>query len=468
MEIKVTEGDIVWSYLAQFFNLATGLITLPLILKLMTAEEIGFNYILISINSIVALFDMGFSGQFSRYLTYIFSGAQKIQKDGIAEGYSDQINEHLLACTIATAKRIYLIISIIASIFLLTLGTMYVYDVTKQFTLIPNTMAIWAVFAVSSFFNIYFLYYNAFLQGRGLIKATKQAQVYSRIIQLAITFAMLLAGCGLLSVVVANLIAPFAFRYFAYKKFFTADIKFILDNKTITASDIRDVFNKLLYNAKKMGVIGILSSAIGYASTLVIGKYMSLSDVGSFGLMVQLTGIVSGVATIHFFSIVPKLASLMVKKDIDGLRRNFGLSMFFFITIMALGMIAMLIMPPVFRYFNFNTQLPAYYIIILYYIYKFFEQNQSLYSQMFLVENDLRFFPCAVWTGIISFIVLWGSLYLGYGLLGVVLAQCLPLYAYAAWIWPIEATKKYGINTIQDIVVEPVKQIKQIIYARYI
>ena len=141
--------------------------------------------------------------------------------------------------------------------------------------------------------------------------------------------------------------------------------------------------------------------------------------------------------------------------------------MFFFITIMALGMIAMLIMPPVFRYFNFNTQLPAYYIIILYYIYKFFEQNQSLYSQLFLVENDLRFFPCAVWTGIISFIALWGSLYLGYGLLGVVLAQCLPLYAYAAWIWPIEATKKYDINTIQDIVVEPVKKIKQIIYARH-
>ena len=468
MEIKVTKGDIVWSYLAQFFNLATGLITLPLILKLLSAEEVGFNYILISINSIVVLFDMGFSGQFSRYLTYIFSGAQKIQKEGIAEEYSERMNERLLACTIATARRIYLIISLVASVFLLSFGSWYVYDVTDHFKLIPDALSIWIVFALSSFFNIYFLYYNAFLQGRGLVKESKQAAVYSKIVQLAVTFAMLFAGFGLLAVVVANLIAPFAFRIYAHKKFFSEDIKTVLSRYKIESSEIKEVFNILLYNAKKMGVIGILGSAIGYASTLVIGKYMSLSDVGSFGLMVQLTGIVSGVATIHFFSIVPKLASLMVKKDIDGLRRNFGLSMFFFITIMALGMIAMLIMPPVFRYFNFNTQLPAYYIIILYYIYKFFEQNQSLYSQMFLVENDLRFFPCAVWTGIISFIALWGSLYLGYGLLGVVLAQCLPLYAYAAWIWPIEATKKYGINTIQDIVVEPVKQIKQIIYARYL
>lgn len=468
MEIQVAKKDIIWSYLAQFFNLATGLITLPVILKMLTAEEVGFNYILISINSIVALFDMGFSGQFSRYLTYIFSGAQKIQKEGIAEDYGDQINEHLLACTIVTAKRIYIIISIIASVFLLTLGTLYVYDVTEKFTLIPGALTIWGIFAISSFFNIYFLYYNAFLQGRGLIKATKQAQVYSRIIQLIITFAMLIAGCGLLSVVVANLIAPFAFRYYASKKFFTEEVKSILDSHSVAANEIKEVFSTLLYNAKKMGVIGILSSAIGYASTLVIGKYMSLSDVGSYGLMVQLTGIISGVATIHFYSIVPKLASLMVKKKFSALRNNFGLSMFFFYAIMIIGGVATAAMPPIFKYLNFNTQLPAYHILIMYYIYKILEQNQSLYSQLFLIENDLRFYTCAVWTGIISFASLWCSLYLGYGLVGVVMSQCIPLYAYAAWKWPLEATRKYDIHAIQDIIVEPVKQTKNIIYARHI
>lgn len=467
MDIRISKKDIIWSYLAQFFNLATGLITLPLILKLLSADEVGFNYILISINSIVALFDMGFSGQFSRYLTYIFSGAQKIQKEGIAEDYSDKINEHLLACTITTARRIYLIISIVATIFLLTFGTWYAYEVTEHFTLIQNAFSIWGIFALSSFFSIYFLYYNAFLQGRGLIKATKQAQVYSRIIQLIITFAMLIAGCGLLSVVVANLIAPFAFRYYAHKKFFTDEIKSIIARHSVSSDEIKDVFNILLFNAKKMGVIGILSSAIGYASTLVIGKYMSLSDVGSYGLMVQLTGIVSGVATIHFFSVVPKLASLMVKKDMIALRSNFGLSMFFFIAIMTLGFVAILLMPLVFRYFDFNTQLPCFTILITYYIYKIFEQNQSLYSQLFLVENDFRFYPCAVSTGIISFVSLWCSLYLGYGLIGVVLSQCIPLYAYAAWKWPVEATKKYGIHTIQDIVVEPINQVKDILYARH-
>ena len=463
MDIKVTKADVIWSYLAQFFNLATGLITLPLILSLLSAEEVGLNYILISINSIVVLFDMGFSGQFSRYLTYIFSGAQKIQKEGIAEEYSDQMNEHLLACTIATAKRIYLYISLIASACMLIFGTWYVYDVTDHFTLVQGALNIWLLFALSSFFNIYFLYYNAFLEGRGLVKATKQAAVYSRIVQLAITFVMLFAGCGLLSVVVANLIAPFVFRYYAYKRFYTEEIKSILSRYNVTAKEIKEVFSILLYNAKKIGVIGILSSAIGYASTLVIGKYMSLADVGSYGLMVHLTGIISSLAGLYFFSILPKFASLMVKKDSIEIRKNFGLTMFFFISIMTLGLLAMAIMPTIFKFFSFKTQLPAYYIIFIYYFYKVFEQNQSIYSHLFLVENDLRFYPSAVCCGITQFLLLWSSLYFGYGLLGVVLAQSIPLYAYPAWKWPIDATRVYGIKTIQDILIEPVKQVKHII-----
>ena len=464
MEIKVSKKDVVWSYVAQFFNLATGLITLPLILKLLSADEVGFNYILISINSIVVLFDLGFSGQFSRYLTYIFSGAQKIQKEGISQEYSESINEHLLASIIKTAKRIYLIVSIIASFFLLTLGTWYVYSVTEGFSLVGNAVLVWCVFCLSSFFNIYYLYFNAFLQGRGLIKENKQAQVYSRVVQITITFILLIAGYGLLSVVVANLIAPFVFRFFAYKRFYTSDIKIILVNNIIQKNEIREVFSILWFNAKKMGIIGILSSALGYASTLVIGSYLSLADVASYGLLVQLTGVVVGVATIHFFSIVPKLSSLMVKKDYVEMRRHFGLSMFFFYIIIITGAIAMFSAVPLLKWLNFDTQLPPYMIVSIYYVYKVNEQNQSLFSQLFLINNDLRFYPCAVWTGIISFASLWLSLYVGLGLLGVVLSQSIPLYAYAAWKWPMESMKKYNIRVRKDFVLHPVYFIKNLIY----
>ena len=87
MEIKVQKRDVIWSYLAQFFNLGVGFITLPAILKMLSADEVGLNYILISISSVIVLFDMGFSSQFSKNITYVLSGAQTIEKEGISSDY---------------------------------------------------------------------------------------------------------------------------------------------------------------------------------------------------------------------------------------------------------------------------------------------------------------------------------------------------------------------------------------------
>ena len=76
-EISVTKKDIIWGYLAQFFLVASGLITLPLVLNILSAEEIGMNYLMLTIGSLVSLLDFGFAPQFGRNITYIFSGAQK-------------------------------------------------------------------------------------------------------------------------------------------------------------------------------------------------------------------------------------------------------------------------------------------------------------------------------------------------------------------------------------------------------
>lgn len=165
MEIKVQKRDVIWSYLAQFFNLGVGFITLPAILKMLSADEVGLNYILISISSVIVLFDMGFSSQFSKNITYVLSGAQTIEKEGISSDYKDTINAQLLTCVLATAKSIYKRISWIAMLPLLTVGSCYVWKVTDNGTSIDNIVPIWGVFCASSFFNLYFLYYNSFLQG---------------------------------------------------------------------------------------------------------------------------------------------------------------------------------------------------------------------------------------------------------------------------------------------------------------
>ena len=462
MEIKISKFDIIWSYAAQFFNLGTGFISLPLILKLLSADEVGLNYILLSINSIIALFDMGFSAQFARNITYVLSGAQEIRTEGIASEYKSTINEPLYATIIMAAKSLYRKISMLVLIPLLTVGSYYIWKITDGFEAITYSLPIWIIFCLSCYFNLLFLYLNAFLLGKGMVMESKKAQVYSRIIQLAILFTMLMMGCGLISVVIANLISPFVFRYYAQRKFFDAQTKKIITTHRVKKKEKQDVFWIIFYNAKKMGIIGIFASVIGYASTLIIGAFLSLSEVASYGLMVQLIGIIAGISITVFTSLSPEIGSMMIQQNNERVKKLFGSSLAVFYIVQLMGLIVILLLPPIFEYFRFNAQLPVYSILITYYIYKFLEQNQSLYSTLLLIGNDLCFYSSAIWTGIVSLVCMFIALYLGMGLNGVIISQAVPLCLYSAWKWPIFTTNKYGILFYEDIVAPAIKNVTQI------
>lgn len=450
-EIKITKKDVIWSYVAQFFNLGVGFITLPAILKLLNPNEVGLNYILVSINSVITLFDMGFSTQFGKNITYVLSGAQTIEREGISIKYNDSVNEKLLARILATAKKMYKAISWIALVPLLTFGSYYIWEITNKGTSIEHLSLIWIIFCLSCFFNLYFLYYNSFLQGRGFVKEAKQGQILSRVVQIVVMYAMLLSGCGLIAVVVANLVAPFAYRYYANIKFFDSYIKDIINKHPVASEEIKETFIILLYNAKKMGIIGLISAILGYASTIIVGAFLPLSVVGSYGVMIQLIGIVAGMSTILFYSITPELSQYLVKREYKRLRERFGLSLFVFIIVQLLGISAILIAPYFFKIFGFQTQLPGYLIIILFSIYKFLDWNHALYCQLLLLENNLIFYKSEIITGIISIFLQFLFLYLGYGLYGLLIAQMLPLCIYSAWKWPLYSSEKFKISAKKDI-----------------
>jgi len=72
MSIELSRKDIVWGYIAQFFSIAAGVIMLPLVLRMLKPNEIGMNYLMLTIGSMVSLFDFGFAPQFGRNITYVF------------------------------------------------------------------------------------------------------------------------------------------------------------------------------------------------------------------------------------------------------------------------------------------------------------------------------------------------------------------------------------------------------------
>ncbi|GAB1473241.1 hypothetical protein MASR2M69_06820 [Bacteroidota bacterium] len=80
--MRVTKGDVLWNYGATFMRVASALIVLPLILRMLPEEEVGLWTVMIGLNSMIYLLDFGFFQTFSRAVTYIFSGAKSLEKEG--------------------------------------------------------------------------------------------------------------------------------------------------------------------------------------------------------------------------------------------------------------------------------------------------------------------------------------------------------------------------------------------------
>ena len=97
MGVEITKKDVTWSYVAKLFQIGSGLVTLPLILRLLTTEEVGMNYLMLTVSSIVGLMDFGFSPQFGRNFTYVNSGARRLCREGVEEERGGSIDWHLLS-----------------------------------------------------------------------------------------------------------------------------------------------------------------------------------------------------------------------------------------------------------------------------------------------------------------------------------------------------------------------------------
>ena len=112
----LNKGDIIWGYVAKFVSLGSGIIVLPLVLRLLDENEIAMNYIMHNLMGFVVLFDIGFSNQFARNFAFIFGGAQEITKEGTPTNVASHVNYELLYRIVKSAKKFYGLMSLVLTV----------------------------------------------------------------------------------------------------------------------------------------------------------------------------------------------------------------------------------------------------------------------------------------------------------------------------------------------------------------
>lgn len=443
MEINITKKDVLWGYIAQFFNIGAGVLLLPVILKLLPSDILGVWYIFLTISSLVQMIDFGFQPTFTRNVAYVFSGAIRLQAEGIDKNqvHLENPNYPLLKNIIAVMKRFYGSISCIVIFLLLTIGSWYIHNRTHHIAADQNIMISWYIYIISTVLNLYYSYYNSLLIGRGFIKENNQLIIISRSTYLTLAALGLIAGYGLIAVAVANLLSIVINRIIAVRFFYKNGLKETL--KTTVPSEEK-LLPILWVNAKKNGLSNLGGYFVQKGNLLFISMFLSLETVASYGLSVNLVNILAGVSPLYLSTHIPEIYKDRIDNNLGEIRRIFGESLFVFYLLYLIGAVCLILFGPwALEVFHSKTHLLPKTPLLLLLIVQFLEAQHSMAATLITTRNEVPYLKAALISGFFIALFSFGSLYFtSWETTGVIALTGLVQLCYNNWKWPLMVSRE--------------------------
>lgn len=450
--MNINKTDVIWNYIATFLKIASSVLLLPLILNYLSPNEVGIWTIFSSISALVFLLDFGFHSTFVRNVSYVFSGVQILEKEGLTIGVNSSINKinySLLKDIISAMKWFYTRISILLLLVLLIVGTPYIKYLIKGYKGdIIELQVAWILFCFVTTYNLYTLYFDSLLEGKGLIKLSKQISIIGNVIYILIASLLVFLDYGLIAVIVSQLFSLIIVRMLSFKFFFTKKLKMELDK--IQQTNHKNVLNTISPNALKYGVTSLGGFMIQRSSIFIGSIFLPLISIASFGITRQLIEILVVVANVTLATYIPKLAKLRVESDINKLKSIFikGILVSNFIFICG-SLFLIFFGQIVLKFINSGTNLVPIHIMIAMLISSFIGLNSGISGSVLATKNKIPFMLPSIYSGIATiFFLLFIFKFSNLGLFGMAIAPGLIDLCYQGWKWPLEVISEFNIKFI--------------------
>jgi O-antigen/teichoic acid export membrane protein len=446
--MQIDKKDVFWNYGATFLKIASGTLLLPFILRMMPAEMIGIWAVFMTITAFTILLDFGFSSSFTRNVTYIFSGVKSLKIQGFETvlGERQNIDYGLLKGVIIAMRWFYLRIAISLFVFLVTFGTWYVYTLLQNYKGDPKEVYVaWIVLCLINTYNLYSLYYDSLLQGKGLIKRSKQIVIIGQTVYLGIAAILTLAGFGLIAIVAAQASSVIIIRLMSYYSFFTHDLQQKLNE--VVSRHKKEILKAITPNALKIGVTS-LGGFMALRSAIIIGSfYLPLEEIASYGITMQLIGVIAGLAGIYTATYQPKIAQLRVENNNAAIKELYlkGQVVLLF-TFFSGGMVLLFFGDWGLNLIGSQTKLIPTTLIFIAIVASLLENNHAIAGGILLTKNEVPFFKAAILSGGVTVLLLLLLFYFtNMGLWGMIIAPAIAQGMYQNWKWPLVVFKELGI-----------------------
>jgi O-antigen/teichoic acid export membrane protein len=442
---NIGKKDFVWTLLATFFKIGAGVLLFPFILRMLPAETVGVWTIFTTITQLTYLFDFGFNTSFARNVSYVFSGVKTLKKEGYEKVDDvERVDYSLLAGTIRAMRYFYSRMAIVLFMLFSVVGTIYVHSLMADYSgNVREVYVAWIVVVVINCYNLYTLYYESLLNGRGLVKRVHQIIFAGNVVYILFAIVLIMMGGGLVAVVSSQAISVLLVRFLSKRAFFTKDV---VDNLRVAeGNDYREILSAITPNAVKVGLTSLGGFIINKSSVFIGSLFVSLELMASYGITLQLLVVIGMMGGIVSRVYMPKVFQWRVEGRIDLVKKMFYASSVVMLVVFALsGVIIVLWGNWMLAVLKSSTMLLPTGLLILVFIQYYLEYNHANAAQYLLARNEVPFFKASLVSalGVIVMLLVF-VVWLDLGLLGMILAPTIVQALYQNWKWPLEVVKEF-------------------------
>lgn len=468
MIINVHTKDVLWNYAGVLFSFGSTLIFWPIMIHFMPTDLVGIWFIFSSIGGVVQLFDFGFNPTISHSVSYAWSGAPDLKKEGAVFASENMgPNMPLVFGVMHACRYLYLRIAILAAIVMLTFGTWYLNKVAYEYMLSEIYIA-WLIYIVAVFLNLFIGYYSVVLLGIGDVYRQNKANITAKIIYVFLGCIGILFGHGLLGISIAFLVSGVLQRFLC-KKYLISFHGFRADKENSEKSKytVRNILDTMWHNAWRDGLVTATVYLTGQATVLIAGVFLSLSETGIYSMCMQVINIIINIANGSLPALAPAMHSAYANKNKEMARDLYKKAIGGFYALSILGVIGFIIFGvPIISWLKPDFIIDRFQFLILAISMLLLTRHRNsawLISTMNTLPYTFAFIAYAILSVIATYIGL--SLF-NLGIMGLI---CIPMIVesiYNNWHWNVAVNRYFGISEL-DIVMTGVIESKEIIRKLY-
>jgi O-antigen/teichoic acid export membrane protein len=440
---QIGKKSVAWSYTSVFFSVGSGLILLPFILHAMPSGTIAIWTIFQTIYALTMLLDFGFRPSFARNLSYVFSGVEHFSVNGVEKPSCQEINYVLLKDTLQAMKMFYRWVAIVVFALLITVGTWYFMQLMSKYSGDKDDAIIaWILLVSINCYNVYTLYYDSLLTGKGYISQLQKITILGQSVYLCLAIILILCGMQLSAIVLSQALSVVIKRVLSYKVFYNAELRKELSKVQLSAP--MEVLRIIAPNAVKVGLTSFGSYIVNRSSMFIGAIYLSLDTMAQYGVCLQIMDIMARCGTMMFVTYSPKIAQWYSQRDMQKIGRVYIYSVSSLLIIYLIGGLAVVLCAnPLLDIINSNTHLLPTRRVVLLIVINFLEQNHGIAGGFIQAGNQVPFFIPSLLSGLATIVLLWVFLDLcDMGVIALILAPGIAQLVYQNWKWPMVVIKE--------------------------